>query len=254
MERDDFEDAVSVLQRAHVLEACLDGPVDRPTIEQRAGCSRATAYRATSDLADRGLLERTPEGYRITGVGTAMVDRLRALQEDVDVIERLRPLLSHVDASTLAEYVPVFRDATVIEADSQTPYGIEQHIASILDDTGREIFGVASNVGSPVTVQGAYDRIVDGVEFEYVFTRSAFDRFTSQYGEINDEALNRANTAFYVADEIGLDFVVYDDTLILAGFDDNGHISAVATTDDPDALTWSRDRFEDLRRRSERVD
>lgn len=253
MDRDEVEDVVSLLRRAHVLEACRDGPIGRTAVAERADCSRTTAYRATGDLADEGLLERTPEGYRLTGTGAATLDRIRAFRADVEGVDRLGPVLAHVDAPAVVENAALFADATVIEAEPGTPYGIEQHLTALIEDVDREIFAVTTSVGAPSTVDGTHERVAAGVDYEHVFTRQAYDRLVDGYGGVADDIADRDNVGLFVVETSPVDLVVYDDTLVLVGFDDTGLVTAVATTDDEEARAWARQLFDDHKRRGERV-
>jgi len=47
---------IRLLQRAPILAACRDGPVERSTIADRAGSSRTTVYRATTELEAEGAV------------------------------------------------------------------------------------------------------------------------------------------------------------------------------------------------------
>src|SRR6056297_450185 len=99
MNQRELERDITLLQRAPVLAACRDGPVGRTAIAGEAGCSRATAYRATTDLTDRGLLEQVDGGYRLTGFGLTALDRIEQFHAELDGARHLQSVLAHVDAS-----------------------------------------------------------------------------------------------------------------------------------------------------------
>jgi len=247
--------SASLLQRAHVLDACRDGGVGRSTIAERAGCSRTTAYRATSELVERGLLEQNEGGYRLTGFGAMLLDQVERFQARLDGARQLRPLLEYVDAPPLVEHAHLFRDATVIEADPETPYRIDQRLESIIGDTSREMLGATSTFSSPAVMETAYEVIRSGVEVHWVLTQSTFEMVREFHGEGHDELRDLEFTSTHAVESIPVDVAIYDDTLVVPGFDDEtGVLGAIATTENASAVEWARERIESLQASGERLD
>jgi predicted transcriptional regulator len=254
MDQSALDRDTTLLQRAPMLAACRDGPASRSTIAERAGCSRTTAYRATTDLAARGLLEQVEGGYRLTGLGTTVLGRIERLRAELDGARRLRPVLDCIDAPELRANTHLFADATVVAADAGAPYAVEQHVESTIADASERIYGAASSFGSPTTLTRTVERIEAGVEFAWALPQVVLDRLVRQHGALHERVLARDTTSVYVVEEVPVDFSVYDDTLALTAFDpDRGTLEAVATTDDPAALEWARDRFEAHCERGERL-
>ncbi|WP_082256246.1 winged helix-turn-helix domain-containing protein [Haloferax sp. ATB1] len=234
----------TLLQRAPVLAACRDGPVGRSTIAERAGCSRTTAYRATTDLERRGLVEQANGGYRLTGLGSTLLDCVDGFREAVDGARRLRPVLARIDAAELRENTRLFADATVVEADPEAPYAVEQHLDTLIADTSDRICGAATSFGSPGLLARTVERVEAGVEFEWALPTAVLDRLERQHGELHATVLAHDNAAAYVVDDVAVDFSCYDDTLVLTAFDaGRGTLTATATTDDPDAVAWAEEIF-----------
>ncbi|WP_257299493.1 winged helix-turn-helix domain-containing protein [Haloarchaeobius sp. FL176] len=255
MDREAVDDAVALLQRAPVLAACRDGPIDRGTLTERAGVSRATAYRATNVLAERGLLEREAGDYRLTGLGRAVLTRVESFEAGLTGALTLAPVLARVDAPELVSNTHLFTDETVLTADPSAPYRIDQELAAIVGETTRKMVGVTTSFGSPTVMERTYEVVRSGVAVEWVLTPGAFDGVRDQHGEGHDELMGLDTTATYLADELPLDIAIYDDTLVVPSYDaGSGAVAAVATTDDPDAVAWGRGVFEDCRDRAERLD
>ncbi|MFC4405105.1 helix-turn-helix transcriptional regulator [Haloarchaeobius iranensis] len=255
MDRDAVDDAVALLQRAPVLAACRDGPTDRTTLAERAGVSRATAYRATNALTERGLLEREPEGYRLTGLGRAVLAHVESLDEGLTGTRTLAPVLARVDAPELVANTHLFTDATVLTADPSTPYRIDQALATIVGDTSEAMVGVTASFGSPTVMERTYEVLQRGVPVEWVLTPAAFEGVRTQHPDGHDELMAMETTATYLVEDPPLDIAIYDDTLVIPGYDDeSGAVTAVATTEDPDALAWARGVFDACRERAEPLD
>lgn len=255
MDRQDVDDAVSLLQRATILAACRDGPVDRSTIADKAGCSRATAYRATNELTERGLVTKAEGGYQLTGVGTAMLAHVDGFEAGLAGTRRLAPVLAHVDAPELVANAELFTDARVITADPASPYRIDQELEAIVGGTSREMVGATSTFSSPAVMERTYEVIRDGVPAEWVLTRSAFEGVVAQHGEGHDELLALDTTANYLVDEVPFDIAIYDDTLVVPGYDEgSGVVAAMAITENPAAVEWARGVFESIREGADRQD
>ncbi|WP_256295729.1 helix-turn-helix transcriptional regulator [Haloarchaeobius salinus] len=254
MDRDAVVDAVALLQRAPVLAACRGGPTDRSTIAERAGVSRATAYRATNALTERGLLARGADGYRVTGFGRAVLTHVESFEEGMVGARRLAPVLARVDAPELVSNTHLFTDATVLTADPSAPYRIDQEIAGIVADTSREMVGVTTTFGSPTVMERTYEVIRSGVAVEWVLTRAAFEGVLDQYADGHGELMAMGTTATYLVEDPPLDVAIYDDTLVIPGYDgESGTVTAMATTEDPDAVAWARGVFEACRERADRL-
>jgi predicted transcriptional regulator len=250
-----LDDDIQLLRRAPMLAACRDGPVSRSTIAERADCSRTTAYRATTELVERGLLERDGEGYRLTGFGTAALDRLEELQRGLDGARRLQPVLECNDEQVLREHVHLFSEATVLEADAEAPYAIEQRLTSIIADTSERIHGVSTSFGSPITLTRTLERVEAGVEFEWGLPQVVLERLEGQHREMHTTVRSHDNTTVYVLEDVVVDLSFYDSTLVITGFDgDRGRLAAVAITDDPEARAWAEALYSRYKREAEVLD
>ena len=244
-------DPSRLLSHRPLLAAARDRPVDRSTLEAELDVSRATVYRQTAALVDEGLLERTAAGYRTTGPGEAIVDAATRFERSLAAADRLGPLLEHCSPPALTESLHLFADATVMEADPEAPYAIEQHLESIIADTTERMYGAATSFGSPMVLTRIVDRVEAGVEFEWALPQEVLDRLENQHGELHATVRAHDNTAVYVTEDV-VDLSLFDDTLVLTGFDaDRGTLAAVATTDDPDAVDRALDVFETHRERGQ---
>ena len=222
-----LDNDIQLLRRAPMLAACRDGPASRSIIAERADCSRTTAYRATTELVEQGLLERDNRGYRLTGFGMTVLDRLEELQRGLDGARRLQPVLEYIDEPVFREHAHLFSEATVLEADAEAPYAIEQHLASIIADTSERIHGVSTSFGSPITLTRTAERVEAGVEFEWGLPQVVLKRLESQYSELHTAVRTHDNTTVYALEDVVVDFSLYDDTLVVTGFDsDRGGVSS----------------------------
>ena len=166
----------------------------------------------------------------------------------------MRSLLSHVHSPELRENVHLLADATFVEDDPETPYTVEHHVREVIDGTEDRMLGFTNGLGSPSLTETAYERLQRGASLEWIFTPETLEHFRSQYDELGERALESENTAFYVLDEAPINLAIYDETLIVIGFDDDrGVLSAVAITQSPEAVAWGQRVIERYRATAERV-
>lgn len=255
MRPSDLEDSTSLLQRAHILDACQHGPIGRTTISERAECSRSTAYRATSELTDRGLLERTDNGYQLTGAGAAMLDHVRQFLAKQKGTTQILPLFEYVDEPEFIRHAHLFGNAELVTQDASNPYHIENRMKELIEDTQEQMLGMTTGLGSPALAEAMIDRIRAGVRVNWILPTDMYAQFNADYGDLSTHAKTDGQTAVSVRDDILIDMALYDDTLAIIGFDhDRGILGAVAITDNPTARRWARDTFEKHRQETEQVE
>ncbi|WP_396613609.1 helix-turn-helix transcriptional regulator (plasmid) [Haloferax sp. S1W] len=254
MKKSDVESVAPLLERAHTLAAIRGGERDRMEIAERADCSRATVYRATSDFEEQGLVEHTPNGYRLTGLGQTVLTQAEQFQAGVEAARHLEPVLAYTSPPELLENIHLFTDATVVEAEPSAPYIIEQEIEAIIREVDEYMTGITRGFGSPKVMETTFEQIHSGVEVEWVLTQETFAGVRTQYDESHTELLSLETTATYAVDEAPLDIGIYDDTMIVAGFDDEtGTVGAIAITDNPAAVNWGRRLVAEYRKQGERL-
>ncbi|MFB6189604.1 MAG: hypothetical protein ABEI57_06945 [Halapricum sp.] len=86
------EDLDVLCSRRDFLEY-LDDPAEKSAMVETLGHSRSTVDRAISTLTDKGLVERTDDGYRTTVTGRLARQRYDAFLEDSSEIVRAQPVL-----------------------------------------------------------------------------------------------------------------------------------------------------------------
>lgn len=255
MNGSDIDDAVSLLQRATVLDACRDGPVGRAGIAELADCSRSTAYRATSELEEGDLLERTDRGYRLTGAGAATLEHVQQFVRKLSGTRQLQPLLKYVDHPAFLRRAHLFEDAELVAQDGASPYHIENRVQSLIDGTRERMVGMTTGLGSPALAEAMVDRIREGVRVDWILPAELYEQFNDEYGDLSAQAVEDGQTSVSVLGEMPIDLAIYDETLVVIGFDPaRGILGCVAVTDEPAAVRWARGVFADYRGESERVE
>lgn len=243
-----------LLQRAHVLAAYRDGPAGRAEIAELADCSRSTVYRAEQYLDERGLVEDTPNGYRITGAGETVVAQFETCHAVVEGAMQLGPLLSHVDSPELDRHLHLLSDAELVVQEPSRPYHIEHRMRAVIADTEEEMVGMTAGLGSPTLAQTMVERIRAGVGVDWILPPATLEYFETQTDELAEDTFASERTRVSVLEELPMNLVIYDETLVVLGFDgDRGVLAVAAITDAPDAVSWARGVIDDCRGVAERV-
>lgn len=253
MRQEEAEAASALLKRAPLLAAMRTGTVTRRALQERFDLARTTAYRATVDLEERGLIERTGDGYELTSTGRAVVDSSGRYLESLAATERLRPLLEHVDEPDLLGSLHVLDDAEVMVADADEPFRLidwwtEQ--SAVVDRLRILTVSTGRRKGFE-TIAGRVDA---GADVEVVFSPNALEGAHRVAPDLLDQFVRREPPPAYVHREIPFNLAIFDDTVAVVGTDADTGIPAVyVVSDETDAREWAERFYRRYRRESEPV-
>ncbi|MFP9191229.1 hypothetical protein ACLI4Q_06140 [Natrialbaceae archaeon A-CW1-1] len=250
MNRVEIDNLISILQRSSVLAAYDQGPASRAVIADRAGCSRATVYRAERFLETHGLLENSPIGYEITGVGRTILAQTGRFQAVIEGAINTQALLSHTDAVELTDLLHLLADAELVEDDPAIPYHIEHRLHSVVAESDEHIQVMSRSLGPPRIIDEMRERVHDGVSFEWIVPTKRIDEFTT----VESNLLTQENASLYHLGEVSVDLAIFDETLVVIGFDEHrGVVAVVAMTDEQEAVAWGKKLIATYRSEAEPV-
>jgi len=254
MNQSALERDTTLLQRAPVLAACRDGPVSRSTIAERADCSRTTAYRATTDLEERGLVEQVDGGYRLTGIGVTALDRIERFRDELDGARHLQPLLERIDAPELRENTHLFADATVAVATPKNPNAPVDSWLEHFESFDRFRGLVVAGCPPAVTEQGV-EHAEGEMDLEVICTPLALEADQNAAAEAFETIATASGTSLLTHPGLPFTMGIIDDVVIIAGFDQNTSLPVVAlTTTDPDAREWAETLYQRYKREADTFD
>lgn len=233
-----------VIDRAAFLSVLRAEPRSRRELAERLGTSRTTAYRVTTDLADAGLIERDDGDYRTTPVGTAMADASSRFRDEVETVNRLRPLLEAVDSPALAANAHRFADARVTVADESDPYAPTDRIFDVFSEATR-IRGGRVSVGSRDAVARSTAAVHDGMAIEICYRPTTLATTLQFMADADDDLPVPDVVTLYVSESVPFTFTVYDDVATVTGHDEATSLPTVfVESAAPEARRWLERLYE----------
>ena len=250
-DRVDTDRLGDVVRHGPVLEALLDGPLDRPEIESRLDVSRATSHRFTRWLTEQGLAEKRDGRFHLTGYGEAVAEEVLRFEANVRTADRLAPLLDAVCEEHREFVVEPFVDATVTVADVDDPYRPVERFCTLVAES--ETFrGFNTTHMAPPTVGTADGGVFDGTDTEVVYRPSVAERLFETAPDRASEAVERGHLRLRTREALPYGLAILDDRVGIGGYDEHtGAMEVFVDTDSPIAREWAERVYRSVRADSE---
>lgn len=249
----DYDEVIGVFRRLPVLAACRGEPRSRRELVERADLSRTTAYRATTELTDRGLLIEENGDYTTTTRGVALVEAADRFRDAIETADRLAPLFELVDHPELIANAHRLGNAEVVVADASNPYRVVERSIERLERTSRS----RGTLGNPTAVEAIRQSTSitpDLEEFERIFTVDSLEAHASIGTGEFDDVVSQETIDLLVApaDAVPFSFAIDDEDVSIVGHDPQTglptvHVESAA----PAARTWLEDVYDRCRARAE---
>jgi predicted transcriptional regulator len=246
-------DPHQLLDRAPLLKATRDRPLDRSQLQDELDISRATAYRRTSTLSEAGLLDQQPRGYQTTGAGCAVVEAAEQFERSLVAIDRLEPLLAQLSAPELTRNIHLFADADLHVATPQNPNEPIEPWLEGFDEFDYFRSLVVAGCPPKVTELGI-EHAQDGVDFEAICTPLALQADQNASEEAFETIANAEAPSLYTHSALPFTMGIIDDVVIIGGFDSDTSLPVASlTTENPEAREWATDLYRRYRRDAEEL-
>jgi predicted transcriptional regulator len=229
-----------------------DAPLDRRGLESRLDSSYRTVVRNVTAFEERGYLEETEQGLRLTPFGSHLADELAEFAAATDVAVEFKPLLRHAPPA-LREIDPRnLAGAELLVASQSDPFSILDRILTLRAEATR-IREIAPGVQKESIDQlAARVRSEEVVDVEAVLSQSASDAAESRvdYRDGHAAAVESDEVDIYVhPGHISFFAGVVDDTVAIAVSKDEQPY-ALAVSEDPDLRATVESLFEKYRSES----
>ncbi|WP_410766306.1 helix-turn-helix transcriptional regulator [Haloferax sp. DFSO60] len=243
-----------LLRRDEVVTQIRDGPIDIRSLTDAVAVSRPTVHRSLKELQEHHLVAETADGYVVTSYGELLFERYQSFLSEFSDIEANRELLMGLqDASLICD--SLLEGATYTKS---VPFAPEKPISE-----------VESFVRGATTVRGFTPFIVEryamlfhdqvtsrSLDAEILTSQPVLDYTSVQWRDQLDEAI-AAGLDYLVVDDplpFGLLIAEEPDEAVCVIVDDNGTLRGVIQNDNPDAVAWGRDLYDEYRERAKQPD
>lgn len=248
MSADDVAFLVRSPNRAAVLSELAAQPQSRTALREAVGASRVTVGRITTDLAERGWIAQTAEGYRATTAGKTVAAAYERFVDTVETTRRLDPLVEYLPVEAFDFGLDALADAELVVPVPADPGRHFTRLARAYQEAS-EVSMLAHAV-APDVVASTESAVLSGEHTtDGVVTRDVVDAIRA------DEVVRERvvgmldHGGFTLASRPSLPFQggVFDDTAIISADDDEGIPKGIVVTESPTVREWLLAEFERCR-------
>lgn len=234
--------------RVGVLDALSDHALDRTDLRAVTGASSPTMGRVLDDFATRNWVTRTGATYELTPLGEFVADRFSDFRDSMSIERKLRDVWQWLPREMEGFSVDLFDDVVVSYPGPGYPYQPVERVTRLIEGTSR-MRGFGTTVFKSINNETVCEAVVDGMEFEYVYSPDVLAATVAWDSESVAEAVACDNCTVLVHDSLpdedrcGLG--IFDDRIGICCHDaETGMLEAVVDTADPRAREWAIDVFE----------
>lgn len=251
-------ETVQFLTRAESRLAIMRELVDSDAPSQRAlraalDASRTTVTRALRSLQDRGWIERTDDGFRLTTTGELIAAAVVDLLDTVTTTTKLSDFLRYAPVDKLDTDLLMAADVTVTTPTDANPYAPARKQTEIVHRADRlRVLLPATDLESTRTVTEAVTE--DGLELETVVSPSVESTFeTPEFKSLLREGMSTGRSSVLVSPTalpyyLGL---ADNDHVQIGVADDEGIPRALLETTDDDVRRWADGVYSEYRNAAE---
>ena len=229
--------------RAGTLEALAEHPLDRHDLREATGASASTIARVLSDFEDRRWIERHNAIYELTPLGEYVAAQFGGLYGAMETERTLRDVWRWLPREMDGFSVDLFADAVISYPGPGYPYEPVERVSSLFEET-TAMCGFGTTVFKSVNNETVCRRIMDGMEYEYIYSPSVLGATVDWNPERVASAAARENCTILLHDDLpdaercGLG--IFDDRIGICCHDrKTGQLEAVVDTAAPAAREWA---------------
>lgn len=245
---------VDIVRHGPLLEALLDGPLDRRGIEDHLDVSKATSHRFTQWLESAGLGERLDHRHQLTGRGEAIAEELLRFEANVRTARRLTPLLDVICDDHDEFLVEPFVDATVTIADPEDPYRPVERFIELVQES-QTFRGFNTTHMAPLVLGEFHRQMFGETETEIIYLPAIVEKLFETYPARAREAIERGHLTLRTRDDLPYGLALFDERVGIGGYDaSTGLMQVFVDTDAPIARQWGERVYDAIRADSESLD
>lgn len=247
----------TVRKRSDVLDSLRSDPAPKPELVERLDVSRSTVDRAVDSLRETGLIRRTGGQYHVTVHGRLIVESYQEYVDATDALAKAAPILDTIPLDSGIDR-SLLESGTIRLADPHAP---ENAITAAVEELqSAERLRVFSPIVKSNYINLVHEEVAEaGLDTDLVLGQGASESLASlaTVTETLEGLLGAESFSLYTTDA-ELPYMLY---LMTGGTDavgitvhDDGAIVGSVTANDPDAVAWGRERFDEVMAAAQKAD
>lgn len=241
--------------RLTVLQALDTAPRSRQELAAATDIAPARLNRILDELEARDWIAEVDDTYRLTVLGTRVVDRFAAMLETLTVERRFRPVMPWFPTEEATFDITCLRDAEVVLPTAGDPDRPLRRAAALLGAGDR--LHVMSDQVTPALLDGIWRATVQGEgALQAVITPGVIDTIRSdpELAAQFQDVLEAVETTISVSAEVALCVVVVDDTVGIVITDEEQIPRAVILCADERVHQWASNVIQTYREGADSLD
>lgn len=241
---------LEAVRRAPLLESLQREPATPGDLQETVEMSRSTVHRAIDSLRDDAIIQQSSGKYELTRLGEILVEELRQFGERTWTARSLTEFLNSVTMDGNGIPVEHLSDATVIRREPRRPHATIHRIMELFERADN--VRMFSTVISPIYVDMAYPKLMNGMQIQAVFEREIVDMMLSEFPRKAYETIATGNFDVYAYDDdLPFELFIFDDEIGMAAHNQEGIAEVLIECDDPAARAWAEELYQEHRTEAE---
>lgn len=240
--------------RLALLTRLRKGAARPATLADDLDCARRSVQRNLAAFVERDWVERNEGGYSLTTAGDLAARTHADYLDRLERLDRFTPLLRHLDTDH-APPLSLLEDADLIVASPENPQAPVQAYVDRLKQFEGDTVRMCSPVLSRIFHEAHASLAMRGVHTDLVLSESTTNK-ARELNPLEFETILRVGVLDLYAhpDSVPFGLTVGEDRLLLAAYDEEGHLDACLASDNADLLPWAEDLYERYHERSVKVE
>lgn len=233
--------------RVAVLERLREGPYTRNELAEGTSFSRVTLGRILEDLEARNWIARDVTAYEITTLGAWVTEEFTGLVEHMEAERTLREAVRWLPTERIGFDPGAFTDATVTTPEPGHSHRPVNRFAELVGSasTARG-FGVSTLAAA--SADALFRRARAGMDAEIIYPSTVAAAILDTDPDAADAAVETGNLAVLVHENPPCGLYVFDDRVVLGGYDETGVLRTVIDSGTPEAVEWGETVYRSVRR------
>lgn len=241
--RDDPKYVIDFVRRADALDALAAEPLTKRELADTLAVSRPTAHRILAGFDELEVVRSGQDGYELTRFGHIVCDAVEDYRDRIQTAVLLRPLINDLPDEIEFDY-KLFADSVITEATYDDPFRPMNRFIELFEDA-TQIKGFNRSFLEPMYIELAHERIEAGLESNIIYDPKVIELALEEYPNLAASALERENVEASVHDDLPIAMAIFEDRIGIGIHTESmGAPIAWVDTDDPDAIAWGEQLFE----------